>query len=83
MAAARGGRGGQAGPGRGSPAVVKVVTGTSAWKRSLFNGLAEVLVQSTGQPGEITLTATAKNLTPAVLKLQAQPASPRPSVAVR
>jgi beta-galactosidase len=42
------------------------------WKRSLFNGLAQVIVQSTGEPGEITLTATSKDLVPAVLKLQAQ-----------
>jgi hypothetical protein len=37
-------------------------------------------VQSTGQPGEITLTATSGNLAPAVLKVQAQAASARPSV---
>jgi len=74
------GRGGQAGPGRGSPAVVKMVTAAGSWKRSLFNGLAEVIVQSTGQPGEITLTATSGNLAPAVLKVQAQAASARPSV---
>ena len=77
------GRGGQAGPGRGSPAVVSAVTAAGSWKRSLFNGLAEVIVQSTGQPGEITLTATAKGLAPAVLKLEAQAAAPRPSVAAR
>jgi beta-galactosidase len=43
------------------------------WKRSLFSGLAQVIVRSTGQPGEITLTATAKDLSPAVLKLAAHP----------
>jgi beta-galactosidase len=73
------GRGGQAGPGRGGPAVVSVVTAAGGWKRSLFNGLAEVIVQSTGQPGEITLTATARNLAPAVLKVQAQAAPSLPS----
>jgi len=73
--AARGARGGPA-P-RGTPAVVKVITRAGGWKRSLFSGLALVLVQSTGQSGEITLTATAKDLPPAVLKLQAQPATPR------
>jgi len=70
------GRGGQAGQGRGTPAVVRAVTAAGGWKRSLFNGLAEVIVQSTGQPGEITLTATSASLAPAVLKIQAQDGSP-------
>jgi beta-galactosidase len=78
MSAERGGRGGQAAPARGSAAVVKVVTQAESWKRNLFNGLAQVIVQSTGQPGEITLTATSGSLTPAVLKLQSQSAPPRP-----
>jgi beta-galactosidase len=83
LAGGRGGRGGQAGSGRGSPAVIQAVTKTGDWKRSLFGGLAQVIVQSTGQPGEITLTATATNLVPAVLKIQAQVATPRPAVAAR
>ena len=83
LAGGRGGRGGQAGPGRGSPAVIQAVTKAGDWKRSLFGGLAQVIVQSTGQPGEITLTATATNLAPAVLKIQSQAATPRPAVASR
>jgi beta-galactosidase len=75
--AARGARGGQGTPTRGTPAVVKVVTSAGGWKRNLFSGLAQIIVQSTGQSGEITLTATAKNLPPAVLKVQAQPVPPR------
>jgi beta-galactosidase len=51
------------------------------WQRSVFNGLAEVLVQSTREPGEIKLTATADGLTPTVLNLTAQPATPRPAIA--
>ena len=47
----------------GSPAPV--------WRRSLFNGLAQVIVQSTGQTGEITLTANASGLTAAGLTLSA------------
>jgi beta-galactosidase len=43
------------------------------WKRSLFNGLAQVLVQSTREPGEITLTASSPGLSPKELKLQTQP----------
>jgi beta-galactosidase len=70
MAAGRGARGATAAPARGNAAVVKVSTLAEGWKRSLFNGLAQVIVQYTGQPGEITLTATSPNLAPAVLKLQ-------------
>jgi beta-galactosidase len=47
-------------------------------KRSLFNGLAMVLVQSLKQAGEIKLLATAENLDPAWIILQSQPATPRP-----
>jgi len=43
------------------------------WKRSLFSGLAQVIVRSTGQPGEIKLTATSPNLSPATWKLSATP----------
>jgi beta-galactosidase len=35
----------------------------NASQRMVFNGLAEVIVQSTNQPGSITLTATATGLT--------------------
>ena len=72
LAGGAAGRGGQA-TGRGSPMAVKFMTPASGWKRSLFGGLAQVLVQSTGEPGEITLTATAKGLAPAVLKIQTIP----------
>lgn len=44
------------------------------WRRSLFNGLAQVIVQSTGQPGEITLIAKTSGLTEAKLSLREGPA---------
>jgi beta-galactosidase len=46
---------------------------SGGWKRSLFNGLAQVIVRSTGEAGEIILTAASKDLAPAALKLQADP----------
>ncbi len=39
------------------------------WKRSLFNGLAQIIVQSTGTPGEITLIARSPGLKDAVIKI--------------
>ena len=60
---------------------VKVVGQASAapWARSLFNGLAQVIVQSTKDAGEIKLTAVADGLAPATSAVQTQPCAPRPS----
>jgi beta-galactosidase len=60
--------------------IVRIVTPAGEWKRSLFNGLAQVIVQSTQQPGEIALTAKSQGVTDAMLKLQSQPAALRPAV---
>ena len=52
-----------------------------AWSRSVFNGLAQVIVQSTrGTPGTITLTARAAGLRPATVTVQTDPATPRPAL---
>ena len=51
-----------------------------AWSRSLFNGLAQVIVQSSREPGEIKLTARADGLTPASATLQSATGPSRPSV---
>ena len=56
---------------------------TPEWQRSLFNGLAQIIVQATQAPGEIKLTAHADGLTPVTLTIPAQPATPRPAVAGR
>jgi beta-galactosidase len=50
------------------------------WSRSLFNGLAQIIVQSTKDAGEIKLTATADGLAPGVAAVQTLPCAPRPSV---
>jgi len=50
------------------------------WKRSVFNGLAQIIVQSTREPGAIKLTAAAEGLTPATASVQSQPCAPRPFV---
>ncbi len=49
-------------------------------RRSLFNGLAMVLVQSLKEPGEIKLTAVAEKLEAASIALLSQPAKARPAV---
>ncbi|HSU57422.1 MAG TPA: beta-galactosidase GalA [Candidatus Dormibacteraeota bacterium] len=50
------------------------------WSRSLFNGLAQVIVQSTREPGEFKLTASAAGLGSATAIVQTQPCASRPSV---
>ena len=50
------------------------------WSRSLFNGLAQVIVQSTRDAGEFKLTASAEGLAPATMVVNTQPCAPRPSV---
>ncbi len=48
------------------------------WSRSLFNGLAQVIVQSTRDAGEIKLTANAEGLAPATASIQTRPCEPTP-----
>ena len=50
------------------------------WSRSLFNGLAQVIVQSTKDAGEIKLAATANGLAPATVNVQTKLSAPRPSL---
>ena len=57
-----------------------------ASKRSLFNGLAQVIVQSTKEPGEIQIEAhkdgwEGPNLTPATITIKTKQVELRPSVA--
>jgi beta-galactosidase len=47
------------------PGTVKVVYPAGKWQRRVFNGLAQVILQSTQTPGIITLKASADGLTPA------------------
>jgi len=56
------------------------VSSTDQWSRSAFNGLAQIIVQSTKGAGEIKLTASADGLSPVTATIQAQPATPRPFV---
>jgi beta-galactosidase len=61
---------------------VKIIGQASVppWSRSLFNGLAQIIVQSTRDAGEIKLTATAAGLAPATATVQTQPCTPRPAL---
>ena len=65
------------GPG---PAAIQVLAPAPQWKRSVFNGLAQVIVQSKREAGEIGLTATSPGLSPAVIHIAAQPAARIPAI---
>jgi len=56
-----------------NPGLIQLIYPAPTWKRKLFNGKAQVIVQSTGEPGKISLTAQSTNLKAATVELQAQP----------
>jgi beta-galactosidase len=45
-----------------SPLSVRIFTPAAVWQRKAFNGLAQVIVQSTGEPGQIILEAYSDDL---------------------
>jgi beta-galactosidase len=51
------------------------------WKRRVFNGLAQVIVQSGTEPGEIRLTAHVEGLVGNTVIIEAKGHSPRPQAA--
>ncbi|HXQ81609.1 MAG TPA: beta-galactosidase GalA [Opitutaceae bacterium] len=69
-----------AGPGRGVLLRLQDDPPAVHWRRSAFNGLAEVIVQSSREPGSLRLTARSEGLDPASLALQSRPAPPRLAV---
>lgn len=54
-----------------NPGTIQILTPAPTWKRTLFSGLAQVIVQSTGEAGEITLTAISNGLKKAEIKINA------------
>lgn len=72
-----GGPGKIIGVGNGDPSSHEPDQGS---RRSLFNGLAQVIVQMGKTAGPVTLTARTPGLAPVTLTLNAAPATPRPAV---
>ena len=52
------------------PGAIQVLKPAVGWKRKLFSGLAQVIVQSTGDKGEVSLKASSVGLKPAKIKLK-------------
>jgi beta-galactosidase len=55
-----------------NPGIIQIITKNDKWKRKLFNGYAQVIIQSTGKGGEIILTAEGTGLKPGSLKVKAE-----------
>lgn len=62
------------------PGLIQIFTPAEKWKRKLFNGLAQVIVQTTGEGGEITLTAISSGVNAGVIKLKATAVKGRSAV---
>lgn len=54
-----------------NPGLIQIVTPAAEWKRKLFNGYAQVIVQSTGEKGQIVLSASSGGLQSAQSIIQA------------
>jgi len=54
-----------------NPGTIQIIAKAENYKRKLFNGLAQVIVQTTGEAGEITLTATSNGLKKAEIMINA------------
>ena len=67
----------------GDPGSIRTVIPAAQWKRSLFSGLAQVIVQSDKKAGTIVLKASSEGLSGTAFKLESQAAPLRPSVPVQ
>lgn len=54
------------------PAAIQVIVPAPQWKRSVFNGLAQVIVQSTREAGDIKLHATSLRLASTDIRIVSQ-----------
>ncbi len=63
-----------------NPGLFQIVTPAAAYKRKLFNGLAQVIVQATSEPGQIIVTATANGMKQGELIIESKQVSMRPAV---
>jgi beta-galactosidase len=52
------------------PGLIQAINPAGQWKRKVFNGMAQIIVQSTKQPGEIVLSAASAGLKSSVMKVQ-------------
>ena len=56
-----------------NPGLIQMIYPAADWKRKLFNGLAQVIVQSTGEPGDIVIKASSGGLLSHTIKIETAP----------
>jgi beta-galactosidase len=54
------------------PGTIQIFRAADQWKRKLFNGLAQIIIQSTGAPGVIELSAKSPGLKTGILKITSE-----------
>jgi len=71
---------GPGGPNLGVSLQMQTEPAPVQWQRSVFNGLAQIIVQSSKEPGELKLTAKSDGLASTTATITAQPCTPRPAL---
>ena len=62
------------------PGIVQTTRPADQWRRTVFNGLAQVIVQAVKTSGVIVVQATGEGLKPASVRIQSQQSLVRPSI---
>ena len=62
------------------PGLVQLIYPAEQWKRKVFNGLAQIIIQSEREPGEITLIANSQALKSDSIRIKTQSARLRPGI---
>ena len=62
------------------PGIVQTMNPADEWRRKVFNGFAQVIVQATKTPGVIVLQVSGDGLKPASVRIQSQQSIIRPSI---
>jgi beta-galactosidase len=62
------------------PGIIQVTKPAETWKRKLFNGLTQIIVQSTKEHGEIVLEAASDGLIKGEIKIQTEKVNLIPSI---
>lgn len=61
------------------PGSIRIMNPAGTWRRKLFSGLAQVIIQSSQQTGDITLTATSPALKPTTILIHSVSERPKPN----
>jgi beta-galactosidase len=66
-----------------NPGILQVSQPPQSWKRRVFNGLAQLIVQSAKEAGEIIVTGSSNGLLQGETRIHTQPVKLRPAVSAK